>query len=37
MPPADTKEARMAMIQQELKAQTPEEEPEEIYEEEPRR
>jgi hypothetical protein len=37
MPSADTKEARMAMIQQELKAQTPDQELEEIYEEEPRR
>jgi chromosome segregation ATPase len=37
MPPADTKEARMAMIQQELKAQTPEDELDELDEEEPRR
>ncbi len=37
MSPSDVKEVRMPMIQQELKAQTPEEELEELYEEEPRR
>jgi len=37
MPTSDITEVRMTMMQQELKPQTPEEELEELYEEEPRR